>query len=108
MESKCLLPPERSRELDFLSQRWLAGAGSANTAIATGELLDATCCVNKLLLTSEEGMTGGTNTDFDILPGRTRLVDSTTGANDGGIVVFRMKTGFHRTDYYGGESIRWQ
>jgi len=53
-------------------------------------------------------MARGANTDLDIVPGRTRLVGSTTGADDGGFVVFGMKTGFHRADDYGAKSAKWQ
>ena len=45
-------------------------------------------------------MAGGADTDLDIVPGRTRLVGSTAGADDGGFVIFGMKTCFHRADQY--------
>ncbi len=97
--SACFLPTEvGSGSLGFLCQRWLRGAGGAHIAIATGELLNTACRINELLLAGEERMTRGADTDLDVVPGRTRLVGGTAGADDRGFVIFGMKTGFHIAD----------
>jgi len=96
--------PERGREgwsLGLLGGRglgkgWFRGAGGADIAVPAGKFLDASGRVDELLLTGEERMAGGADTDLDIVPGRSRLVGSPAGADDGGFVIFGMKTGFHR------------
>lgn len=59
------------------------------------EFLNTAFGVNDLLLAGEKRMAGGANLDVNVLTGRSRFDDITTGAGNRGVKIFRMDTGFH-------------
>ncbi len=73
--------------------RLLATLGALTESLL--EFLDATCGVDETLLTSKERVALGTNTDFEILHGGVRLIDSAASAADGGLVIFGVQICFH-------------
>ena len=59
------------------------------------ELINASACINKLLLAGEEGMALGTNFHADILLGGAGLDHVTAGTGDGGLLVVGMDALLH-------------
>ena len=76
-------------KLEFLAAR--GGSGR----VALGKLLDASCGVDELLFTREEGVAGGTDPDAKITPCGTGRVSGPAGASDVGLFVAGMNIGFH-------------
>ena len=65
-------------------------------AVATGEFLNSTRGIDKLLLAGEERMAGGANADSHVLSRRARGVNRAAGgAINGGFVVVGMDVGLH-------------
>ena len=64
-------------------------------AVAARELLDSAGRIDELLFACEKRMAGGANTDFNITPRRTGVIDGTTGAGDVGLVILRMNVRLH-------------
>ena len=96
--------PTNGREgvkLGLAGELRLGRACSADIAVAAGEFLDTTCRIDELLLTGEVRVAGRADTDLDILAGRARFIGGTAGADDRGVVVIGMKTGFHRAGEFG-------
>jgi hypothetical protein len=73
---------------------WLR-ATKLHAAVTLRELLNAACGIDELLLTREERMAGGADTDFQTTAGRTGVIDSATRAGNGCGLVIRMDVGFH-------------
>jgi hypothetical protein len=64
-------------------------------AVFLFETIDATACIQELLLTREERVAYGTNLYAKIRFNRTSLERVTASASDVGYVVCRMNTLFH-------------
>lgn len=77
------------KKLEFLTAR--SGGGR----VAFGELLDAACGVNELLLAREERVAGGTDPDAKVTPCGTGWVSGPAGASDVGLFVAGMNVSFH-------------
>ena len=73
----------------------LGEAGGTHGAIAALELVDAAGGVDEFLFTSEKGMTGGANADFDVVARGTRAIRGTAGTGDDGVNVVGMNLGLH-------------
>ena len=70
-------------------------AHSFGAAITLGEFFNATGGVDEFLFAGEKRMASGADADFNITPGRTRVIDGTTGADDVGLVILRMNVRLH-------------
>ena len=64
-------------------------------AVAARELLDSAGSIDEFLFAGEKRMASGADADFNITPGRTRVIDGTTGADDVGLVILRMNVCLH-------------
>ena len=64
------------------------------------ELLNASACINQLLLTREERMALRADLDLYILLRRARLYHVAAGAGDGGRFILRMNTFFHHNSSF--------
>ena len=70
-------------------------SSSSGITKALLKLVDSSCGIHKALLTGEERMTCGANTDVEILNSRSRLHHIAASALDGCFVVFRVDFRFH-------------
>lgn len=82
--------PRHQKELRLLGDSRGFGA-----AVAAREFLDPTRRIDELLFTREKRMASRTNADFNVLFGRTRVIDSTARTGNVGLVIFWMDARFH-------------
>ena len=77
------------------SQLSLGTAGCFGAAVPACEFLHPTGGIDELLFAREKRMASGTDTDFNVLTGRARMVNGAARANNVGFYVFRMDVRFH-------------
>lgn len=73
----------------------LFAAGGFHAAVAAGKFLHAAGGIDKFLFASEEGVAIGADADFDVLAGRTGMVNGAARASNGGFRVIGMDFRFH-------------
>ena len=73
-------------------------------AVAAGELLDAACGVDELLLARKERMAGGANTDANVAFGRASVVVGPASAGNRRFNVIGMDISFHKMRKMGQQS----
>ena len=70
-------------------------AGRFGAAVTAREFFHAAGRVDEFLFAREKRMASGADADFNVLPGRTRMVDRAARANDIGIEILWMNARFH-------------
>ena len=74
---------------------FLQGARRLRATVAARELFHAAGCVHELLFTGKKRMTSSADTDLNVATRRARVVNGAAGADDIGLVIFRMNVRFH-------------
>ena len=72
-----------------------AAARGLGAAVTAGEFFHPPGGIDEFLLAGEKRMTTGANTDSNIAPRRTRVIDRAARAHDIGLVILRMNARFH-------------
>jgi len=67
----------------------------ADRSIALLEFVNTACRIHKFLLAGEEGMAGGANAEFDVLPSGARFVSGTACTHDDGLLIVWMNFWLH-------------
>jgi len=75
--------------------RLFAAARRFCAAVTAREFLDSAGSIDEFLFAGEKRMASGADADFNITPGRTRVIDGTTGADYVGLVILRMNVRLH-------------
>jgi hypothetical protein len=73
----------------------LGSASCFGAAVAARELFNTSSRVDKFLFAREKRMASSADADFNVLTGRTRVIDNSARTDHIGLVILRMNTAFH-------------